>query len=167
MKRLALLALFFAAPAFGCETFISAGKTPPSSGSGESAGIASVGCRFNGKYDLELHYIGATRIYNGTYPQRGFPLLSVARVYHFEPRFLGAHPELYAGLGLKSADRCAHNGEDDCNRRMPLPWSFHFGAGLEWSAVRIRLLHDSNNAMDSGPEKKNLGVTWLSLALRF
>lgn len=169
MKRLALLALLctLTAPVLSCETFVSAGKTPPSSGSGESAGIASLGCRFHGKYDIELHYIGATRIYAGTLEQRGFPLFTVARVYHFAPRFLGAHPEVYAGIGLKSADRCAYNGEDDCNRRMPLPWSFHFGAGLEWSAVRLRLLHDSNNAMDSGPEKKNLGVTWLSLALRF
>lgn len=171
MKRFALLALLctLTAPVLSCETFVSAGKTPPSMGGTgtESAGLASLGCRFHGKYDLELHYAGPVWIYDHAKEERGFLLLTVARVYHFEPKFLGAHPELYAGIGLKEAERCQFNGDENCNRRMPLPGSFHFGAGLEWSAVRIRLLHDSNNAMDHGTEKKNLGVTWLSLTLRF
>ena len=67
----------------------------------------------------------------------------------------GGRPTWAMGIALKGADRCAYNGEVDCNRRLPLPVNFHFGLGVEWSAVRLELLHQSNNAMDRGPEKKN------------
>jgi hypothetical protein len=70
------------------------------------------------------------------------------------------------GLGLKDSDRCKRQGELDCNRRLPLPVNFHFGFGVTYSAFRFELYHDSNDATDYGPEKKNQGVNWLHMIYR-
>ena len=140
------------------------GKTP-STRSAESTGIAGLGCRF-GKYDVQAVYVASTRLYGTDFEDKGFAFVSVARYWRLEKhKLLGGIPEVYWGLGFKGADRCDYNGESDCNRRMPLPVSFHFGAGLAWKNARIQLLHDSNNAMDYGSEKKNLGITWLTLTV--
>ena len=150
-----------------CELFADIGKTTPGEHT-QPIGVAGVGCRFDGKYDVTLQWVGEAELYDGQLRDDGFPLLTVARVFQpFDRKFLRGEVELYWGLGIKEADRCAYNGETNCNRRMPLPLNAHFGVGLEWSAMRLKLLHDSNNAMDYGPEKKNLGITWLTMEYRF
>lgn len=167
MKALALLAILFSPIAYSCELHGDVGKTTPSQHT-QPIGVVGVGCRFDHKYDVTLHWIGEAELYDGALRDDGFPLLTVARVWEYKSRRLfGGTPELHWGLGIKGADRCAYNGEENCNRRMPLPFSFHSGAGLSWKDMRLLLFHDSNNALDHGPEKKNLGVTWLTLEYRF
>lgn len=135
-------------------------------GGGEVTGMAGVGYRGD-KYDVTLTYFAPGSVYTPDTPVPAWVQLSATRVFRYDWTFLGGHPELGLGLSFKSADRCAYNGEVDCNRRVPLPVNFHFVAGMEWDAVRIELFHDSNNAMDWGDEKKNLGVNWLTLSYRF
>jgi hypothetical protein len=147
-----------------CQPFGDIGKTTPSGGS-QPYGIAGLGCRFEDKYDVTLQWVGEAELYDGQLREAGFPLLTVSRVFQpFEHKLFGGTPEFYWGVGIKGADRCAYNGELSCNRRLPLPLNAHFGLGLHWNAMSLKLLHDSNNAMDHGEEKKNLGVTWLTLA---
>ena len=167
---LILAGLVFAHKAHACEPFTTTGKTVPAKGS-EPVGVAGLGCRFDtayGMYDLSAVYVAEQKLYNGALRDPGYPLLTINAVYQpFEHKLFGGTPELYWGNGFKEADRCAYNGESHCNRRQPLPYSFHFGAGLEWSRIRLQLLHDSNNAMDWGPEAKNRGITWLTIVKRF
>lgn len=162
-------ALLLALPAGACEPFTTTGKTLPGKGS-EPVGVAGLGCRFDsayGKYDLSAVYVADQKLYDGALTDPGYPLLTINAVYQpFKHHVFGGTPELYWGNGFKSADRCAYNGESHCNRRQPLPFSFHFGAGIEWSRARLQLLHDSNNAMDYGPEAKNRGITWLTIVAR-
>lgn len=167
--KYAYLLLLLAAPAYSCEMFATVGKTTPSANT-QPIGVAGIGCRFeteHHKFDIQALWVGEAELYDGALRDDGFPLVTVAEVWQFKRKFLRATPEFHAGLGLKEADRCAYNGETNCNRRMPLPFSFHFGVGLEWRRARLQLFHDSNNAMDRGEEKKNLGVTWLTLTGRF
>lgn len=167
MKHFLWLALLAFQPANGCEMFGDIGKTTPSANT-QPVGVMGVGCRFDDKYDVALQWVGEAELYDGAVRDDGFPLLTVARVFKpFDGKFLGSTFELYWGLGFKESDRCAYNGELNCNRRMPLPVNAHFGFGFEWSAMRLKALHDSNNAMDYGPENKNLGITWLTLEYRF
>lgn len=165
-----LLILALGSTANACEGFATVGKALPSS-SQDSVGIAGVGCRFDtGRHlvDASLLWVGEASLYDGALRDDAYPLLTVSGVWQLDRwRFLGGVPELYAGLGFKEADRCAYNGESNCNRRQPLPWSFHFGFGWQWREGRVQVLHDSNNSMDWGPEAKNLGLTWLTLTKRF
>lgn len=169
MKKLWIaIALFLASWNVGaCEAYASVGKVDFGADS-EIVGIASVGCRWNHKVDASISWVGESKIYDGqvTIPQ--FPILSIARVWEYEnTRWLGAQPGLLMGLTLKEADRCDYNGELKCNRKLPLPFAFHFGAELSWEDIRLQLYHDSNDALDYGPEKKNLGLNWLTLTYRF
>lgn len=164
MKKLLLFMLLYGAQASACDAFMNVGKTPESV-STESTGIAGLGCRFK-HYDVTLQYVAEVRMYNKALTDPAYGMLTIARYWNFENhKLFGAHPELYWGMGFKGADRCSYNGELNCSRRQPLPYSFHFGAGLEWKALRLQFLHDSNNAMDYGPEKKNFGITWLQVVV--
>lgn len=168
MKKLWIfLALLAASWNLGaCELYGSVGKSSLRADS-KVVGIASVGCRWNHKVDASISWVGENKIYNGQITIPAFPILSVARVWEYDVNWLGAKPGLLMGLTLKEADRCAYNGEIKCNRRLPLPFAFHFGAELAWTDIRIQLYHDSNDALDYGPEKKNLGLNWLTLTYRF
>lgn len=146
------------------EFHVSAGKITPA-GKGAITGIASIGYR-GAKYDITAAYAAQSSVYTKDTKVPAFAQVSVSRVWVYDRHLLGARPEFLMGLSFKGADRCAYNGEVDCNRRVPLPVNFHFGVGLEWKAIRIELFHDSNNAMDRGPEKKNLGMNWLNLTYR-
>lgn len=163
-------ALLLALPAGACEPYTTVGKTLPGKGS-TPVGVAGLGCRFDsayGKYDVQAIYVAEQDLYDGALTDPGYPMLTVNAVYQpVSWHVLGGTPELYWGNGFKSADRCAYNGETHCSRRQPLPFSFHFGGGIEWRRVRLQLLHDSNNAMDYGPEAKNRGITWLTIVARF
>jgi hypothetical protein len=160
---LALLLITFANRSHAAEIEMDVGKTFMGA-QDKAGGIAGLGIR-GSKYDVTLWYVGETTIYDESLPQRAFPLLTVSRVWRSE-RHLGARWEGIIGLGIKSADRCDYNGELNCNRKMPLPISFHFGLGAEFKDLRIELYHDSNDALDTGPEKKNLGLNWMTLTYR-
>lgn len=151
-------------PALGAdgEFYAAAGKIAPTGG-GDITGTAAIGYR-TAKYDFMATYAAPSEVYDDA-PVPGFAMLSVSRVFTFKARRWGT-PVALVGLSLKGADRCAYNGEVECNRRLPLPVNFHFGVGIEWPAFRLELYHDSNNALDSGPEKKNLGLNWLTLQYR-
>jgi hypothetical protein len=159
----ALVALGALTSAKAAEFHVSAGKVTPV-GKGAITGVASIGVR--GKYDLTLSYFAPGSVYGPTIPVPGYFQASISRAWVYDVHFLGARPTFLMGVSFKGADRCAYDGEVDCNRRVPLPANFHFGVGLEWKAIRIELFHDSNDAMDSGPEAKNLGSNWLNLTYR-
>lgn len=161
---LAMLAL--SCSSYACEPFASVGKTTPGADAAV-VGIASVGCRFQEKYDLMASWVSSTSIYNGQVQIPAFPILSIARVWSYDVHWFGAKPGLAMGLTFKAADRCDYDGELKCNRRLPLPFAYHWGAELQWTDIRVQLYHDSNDAMDYGPEKKNLGLNWLVITYRF
>lgn len=152
--------------AFGAEWHFAAAKTIPTKNA-ESTGILALGLRGD-RYDVTLSYVNETTLYGGAADVPSFAMLSVSRVWRFtDTRLLGGIPTALVGLSLKGADRCAKEGEVDCNRVLPLPAAFHFGAGVEWGEFRIELYHDSNNHLDYGPEKKNRGLNWISLQKRW
>lgn len=164
LAKLLFVLAVFAAPVGAGEWHASAGKILPT-GKGEVTGIGSIGYRGE-KYDVTLLYAAQSSVYTPDTRVPEFVMLSVSRAWTYDAKFLGANPTFLMGLSFKGSDRCAYNGEVDCNRRLPLPVNFHFGVGLEWQAIRVELFHDSNNAMDHGPEKKNLGMNWLTLTYR-
>jgi hypothetical protein len=169
VKYLALVTLLctLTGPVLSCDWSASAAKTIPTQNA-TSTGIAAVGARCASKsgrvYDLTLSYVNEMEPFS-----KRFPMLSVSRVWYGQPKrwLLGGTPEGLVGLTLKGADRCAYNGEVDCNRNLPLPVNFHFGVGVVYKDFRITLYHDSNNHLDHGPEKKNRGLNWASLTYRF
>lgn len=129
-------------------------------------GVVTLGLRGR-KYDVAVHHFSEAHIYNGTTKIPAHQLLTLSRHWEWqETPFLGGYPTALLGVGLKGADRCKRNHEADCNRRLPLPFSFHFGLGVTWDQLRIELYHDSNNNMDYGEERKNQGVNWLSIVYR-
>lgn len=148
----------------GLEPYLAAGKTV--GGGYDPVGTATLGLH-GAKYDVSVTRIAEAPLYGGPTITHAITMATVARHWTWEDRsVLWGHPTALVGVSFKSADRCNKDGEVNCDRRMPLPWAFHFGLGLEWSQFRVVLYHDSNNCMDSGPEKKNLGVNWLSLQYR-
>lgn len=162
-----LLGLLALAPsAQSCELFATVGKTTPAAQT-QPVGVAGVGCRLDNKVDVTLWWVAEADLFDGAHTDPAYALLTISHVWQFERKFLRGTPELQMGLGLKESETCDYNGHLNCNRRQPLPFSFHFGAGLEWRAVRLQLFHDSNNAMDEGEEAKNRGITWLTLTHRF
>lgn len=162
---LCMLAICFSPSLARAEGYIAAGKTTPVKGA-RPVGVVSIGRRTH-KYDIAATYVSEAVMYSGTVRSPRFAMLSVSRAFEFQTvPFLRGYPTALVGLSFKGSDRCAHNGESDCDRRMPLPVNFHFGLGVTWQQFRIELYHDSNNATDYGPEKKNLGLNWLSLVYR-
>ena len=158
-----LVLCFCAQRVYACDAFVTVGKTTPSADL-QPVGVAGVGCRFE-KYDVQLLYVAEAKgegIVHGPYV-----LATVARYWQLERRVFGGKIELHAGLGFKESETCDFNHDLNCNRRQPLPFSFHFGVGASWKYARLQLFHDSNNAMDDGPEAKNLGITWLTLTRPF
>ena len=147
--------------------YISAAKLIPGKNS-TPTGAASVGYRA-GKLDLMVTYVAESNLYYNEVRVPAFVMGSISRVWTYKERswLLGAAPTWEMGVTLKGADRCAYNGEMNCNRRLPLPYAFHFGIGLQWKDIRIDIYHDSNNAMDSGPERKNIGLNTMALTVRF
>lgn len=158
-----ILLLAMCHSALACDVFATVGKTTPSAGL-QPVGVAGVGCRFE-KYDVQLLYVAEADAPGLTH--KPYLLATVARYWQFERKLWGGRPEIHWGLGFKESETCDFNHDADCNRRQPLPFSFHFGAGLSWKYARLHLFHDSNNAMDESPEAKNLGITWLTISRPF
>lgn len=164
LTALAALCPVKAWPSDKLEPYLSAGKTV--GGGYDPVGAVTLGLR-GPKYDVSVTNIAEAPLYGGTALSPRITMLTLARQWTWQDHtFLWGHPVAMMGVSVKKADRCDHQGEADCDRRMPLPWAFHFGLGLEWSQFRIQLFHDSNDCMDYGSEKKNQGVNWLSLQYR-
>jgi hypothetical protein len=159
MKHLTLAALLLAglvATSFSCE--ITAGPAAVVRLSeGRSGGMFTVGCIFNEKWELRGYWVGEQRIYDDSIVIDAFPAVSVSRLWTFrEGKFF--RPVLGMGVMLKGADRCRYNGETNCNRILPLPFGFLPTIGAKLGDVLLTFGHASNNSLDYGPEKKNLGL---------
>jgi hypothetical protein len=159
MTRLILAALLLVglcAPALSCE--ITAGPAAVIRLSeGRSGGAFTVGCIFHESWEVRAYWIGEQRIYNDQIRIDAFPAISVSKLWTFrEGKFF--RPVLGMGLMLKGADRCRYNGEINCNRILPLPFGFLPTVGAKFGDVLVTFGHASNNSLDYGPEKKNLGL---------
>ena len=160
-----LLAAGLAAPAFSCEITAGPGAVVRLS-EGRSGGMFTVGCVFEEKWEVRAYWIGEQRIYNDSIRIDAFPAVSVSRLWTFrEGKFF--RPVLGMGVMLKGADRCRYNGELNCNRILPLPFGFLPTVGAKFGDVLITLGHASNNSLDWGPEKKNLGLDHLRAEVWF
>jgi hypothetical protein len=164
-----LVAGLSALPAHACEINASVGKELlPYASHGEilGPGMVTLGCRYEHKVDFEIYWFGEQpTIYPG-FTLKAYGGVGVSRVWEFKRRWFGT-PELTAGLFFKTADRCKFNGDTNCNRRAPLPVNFLWKAGIVYADWRIEIGHISNNAMDWGPEAKNLGQNFARLNYRF
>jgi hypothetical protein len=167
MKRffLACLLLAGAPAAFACDLTAGPGAAVRLS-EGKSGGLFSVGCIFEEKWELRAYWIGEQRLYDDQVVIDAYPALSASKLWMFREgkRF---RPILGAGLLVKGAQRCRYNGEVDCNRQLPLPFAFLVTAGVKWGDVLITAGHASNASLDSGPEKKNLGLDFIRAEVWF
>lgn len=168
MKKLLLAALLLAglsAPAFSCDVTAGPGKVLRYS-EGDTGGLATVGCIFHEKWDVRLYWVGEQRLYDDQVRIDAYPAASVSRLWMFRDgkRF---QPVLGMGLLIKGAQRCRYNGEINCNRQLPLPFAFLPTVGFKWGDILITLGHASNNSLDWGPEKKNLGLDHLRAEVWF
>lgn len=168
MKSLMLAALLLAglsASAHACDITAGPGAVVRLT-EGKSGGLFTVGCIFNEKWEVRGYWIGEQRIYNDQVVIDAFPAVSVSRVWMFrEGKFF--RPILSMGVMLKGADRCKYNGEINCNRILPLPFGFLPSVGMNLGDVLITLNHASNASLDWGPEKKNLGLDFLTAQVAF
>lgn len=160
MKKLitlaALLLAGIAMPAMSCELLAGPGKVVRYS-EGETGGMASVACVFGGKWELAAYWIGEQRIYHDEVRLDPYPAISASKVWTFrEGKFF--RPFLSMGVLVKGAQRCHYDGDINCNRQLPLPFGFLPAAGVWIGPVRFTAGHASNDSLDHGPEKKNLGL---------
>jgi hypothetical protein len=159
MKTFTLAALLLAglcAPAFSCDLLAGPGKVVRYS-EGETGGMASVACVFHDRWEVAGYWIGEQRIYNDQVRIAAYPAVSFSKLWTFREgkRF---RPFLGMGLLVKGAQRCHYDGDLNCNRQLPLPYAFFPTAGFWIGPVRITAGHASNDSLDWGPEKKNLGL---------
>jgi len=152
----AFLILFACAPAHACELVAGPGKVVRYS-EGETGGMASVACVFHDKWEVAAYWIGEQRIYNETVKIESYPAISFSKLWTFREG-KRIRPFLGMGLMLKGAQRCHYNDDLNCNRQMPLPFGFLPSAGVWLGPVRLTVGHASNDSLDWGPEKKNLGL---------
>ncbi len=153
---IAALLLGLAAPAFTCDVTAGPGKVFRAS-DGEVGGFVTAGCVFKRKYELRAFYFGEMRIYDEQLRIKPFFAVSVARLWMFREgkRF---QPILGVGVILKKEERCHYDGDLACNRMLPLTYAFYPTLGARIGDVLVTIGHASNNSMDWGPEKKNLGL---------
>jgi len=152
------------APAHACDITAGPGAVVRYS-EGQTGGVASVGCVAS-KWEVRLWYVGEQRLYHGSISVDGYPALSASRLWTFrEGRRI--EPILGVGLLVKGADRCAYDGETNCNRQLPLPFAFLATAGVRVGDVVFTLFHASNSSLDHGAEKKNLGLDGLRAEVWF
>lgn len=166
MKTITLaLLVLFAAPAISCDLTAGPGAVVRLS-EGKSGGLFTVGCIFDEKWEVRGYWIGEQRIYHGEIVIDAFPAVSVSKLWMFREgkRF---RPLLGMGVMLKGADRCRYNGETNCNRMLPLPFGFLPMIGAKVGDVLITISHASNDGLDWGPEKKNLGFDHLRAEVWF
>lgn len=168
MKKLVLAALLLAglaAPAFSCDVTAGPGAVVRYS-EGQTGGLARVGCVFRDKWELSAWYVGEQRIYDDQVVIDGYPAISASKLWMFRAG-KNFRPVLAVGLLLKGSQRCHYNGDMDCNRQLPLPFCFLAEAGFKWGDVYATVFHCSNSSLDSGPEKKNLGLDGLRASVWF
>jgi hypothetical protein len=151
----ALLLAGIATPASSCDVTLGPGSVVRYS-EGRTGGLASVGCVAK-TWEVRGWWIGEQRIYDGAAVIEAYPALSASRLWRFREgkRF---EPILGFGLLAKGAQRCAHDGELDCNRQVPLPFCFLVQAGARIGDTLWTAFHCSNAGLDHGPEAKNLGL---------
>lgn len=174
MKRIlvlcGLLALLLSAHAGACELSASVGKqlVPYAAANKEilGPGMVTVGCRYEHKVDFEAYWFGEQTTKYPGFVLKSYGGIGISRIWESDHHWFGV-AEFKAGLFFKNSDRCKFNGDVDCNRRVPLPVSFLFGAGLTYHDWRIQIGHISNDALDHGPEAKNLGQNFARLTYRF
>lgn len=153
------LILAACAPAHACDLTLGPGAVVRY-GEGQTGGMASLGCIFDtryGQFEVRGYWIGEQRIYDDSLRIKAFPAISFSKLWTFREgkRF---QPVLGFGILLKGAQRCHYNGDTDCNRIMPLPFGFLPTVGLRYKdSLLFTLGHASNDSLDWGPEKKNLG----------
>lgn len=168
MNKLMLAALLLAglvAPAYSCEITAGPGAVVRMS-EGKSGGLFTVGCIFDERWELRAYWVGEQRIYHEQLTIDAFPALSISRLWLFrEGKFF--RPVLGMGLMVKGADRCSYDGETKCNRMLPLPFAFLPTIGAKFGDVLVTLGHASNDSLDHGPEKKNLGFDHLRAEVWF
>ena len=154
---IAFLTIFCAShQANACELLAGPGKVIRYS-EGETGGMASVACVFGDKWELAGYWIGEQRIYHDTVRIDSYPAFSASKLWTWREGKL-IRPFLGMGLIVKGAQRCHYNGDINCNRQLPLPFGFLPSAGVWIGPVRITAGHASNDSLDWGPEKKNLGL---------
>lgn len=162
---LALLLAGIAAPAFACDLTAGPGAVVRLT-EGKSGGLATVGCIFDKKWELRAYWIGEQRLYDDRVVIDAFPAVSVSKLWTFREG-KRIQPILGVGLMFKGSQRCRFDGDINCNRLLPLPYSFLATAGVKLGDVLITLGHASNASLDWGPEKKNLGLDHLRAEVWF
>ena len=167
MHKFLMLALLagFAVPALPCEVTAGPGAVVRLA-EGKSGGMFTVGCIFNEKWEARAYYFGEQLIYGGRVVVDDFAAVSVSRLWVFREG-KRIRPVLGMGLMLKESQRCHFDGDINCNRLMPLPFGFLPTLGVKVGDVLITLGHSSNASLDFGPEKKNLGLDFLSAQVVF
>lgn len=167
MKKLMLAALLLAglsAPAFSCDITAGPGGVFRYS-EGQTGGLASAAVVCS-KWELRAWYVGEQRLYHDQVRIDGYPAISASRLWTFrEGRRVS--PILGVGLLAKGAQRCSYNGEEHCNRQVPLPFCFLATAGIKFGDTVFTIFHCSNSSLDHGPEKKNLGLDGLRAEVWF
>jgi hypothetical protein len=167
MKRLMLAAVLLAGlavPAFSCDITAGPGKVVRYS-EGETGGLATIGC-VSRKWEVRAYWIGEQRIYHETVRIEGYPALSASRLWTFREG-KRIQPILGLGLMVKGAQRCHYDGDENCNRQLPLPFGFLTTLGVKVGDILISVGHASNDSLDYGPEKKNLGLDHLRAEVWF
>lgn len=148
--------LLSSAPALACGLVAGPGKVVRYS-EGDTGGMASVACVFRDRWEVAAYWVGEQRLYRETVRIGAYPAASVSRLWTFrEGR--AVRPFLGMGLLVKGAQRCRYDGDLGCNRQLPLPFGFLPSAGVWLWSVRLTVGHASNDGLDWGPEKKNLGL---------
>jgi hypothetical protein len=166
MKTIVMLALLagLAAPAFSCDITAGPGKVVRYS-EGETGGLATIAC-VSKKWEVRAYWIGEQRIMNETLRIDAYPAISASRLWTFREG-KRIQPILGIGLMLKPSQRCHYDGDVACNRQMPLPFGFLTTAGVKIGDILISIGHASNDSLDYGPEKKNLGLDHLRAEIWF
>lgn len=127
---------------------------------GKSGGALSAAVLVNDAWEYRAFYFGQQRIYDGLLKIEPYWGVAASKVWTFRDGKL-FRPYLSMGVMLKESQRCTYNGDVDCNRLTPLSWCLLPRAGFYLGDAKFELGHCSNNSMDWGPEKKNLGQDYL------
>lgn len=134
---------------------------------GEVGGFFTAACVVREKYEVRAFYFAEQRIYGETVHIKPFFAVSFSRLWEFREGHI-VRPMLGLGLLFKQQQQCHFDGDLDCNRLLPLWYAFGATVGVRFGdSIQLTAGHFSNNSMDRGAEKKNLGLDGVRLEARF
>lgn len=128
--------------------------------------ISPATLRWGGKWEARVLVFGPQTIYREYGGLKIKPYVGVVfSRYWGLRRDKRVSPEFSAGVMGKKSERCTFDGDEDCNRLAPLGVEACWRVGVSFprAGLRVSDFHCSNDALDWGPEAKNLGQDFAML----